>query len=228
MNEASFDSKRPKYDEAFKGWVVESLGDDAKGPLLGQLRHAFKRGAIDECYRSVSAWLTDELEQQSQEELAKWLGVNQSSVSRWMIGRTITLENLVSLLIELHRDINFPGRETLVVKGYTALLPLIREKLWDAKPPRPHDDLVWVLCALFSRSDWVEARKNDEPQQLQNASDRVLREVRFALGRDPKDVAGPEDLKRVVKEWGQAWVMCLYLIDFANKAPTWAIRGPRT
>jgi hypothetical protein len=230
MNEIDFDRTRPRYDEAFDDWVDGLIADD-DGRLLEQLRDRFRRGALDECCRSVNFWLTGEMERLSQGEVAKWLGVNQSTVSRWLAGRTITLEHLVSLLIEFHGEfdqINLPIRETLVVKGYAAVMQFIREKLGHPKPPRPTDETVWILCSLFSRSDWVDARKRNNPDRLEAAGKRVLHDVRVALGREPQHVASTDDLKWVVKEWGGAWVICLYIVDYLYQARTWAIRGAKT
>jgi predicted XRE-type DNA-binding protein len=228
-NAAAF-TRKPKYRQTLDILTFTRLD---KEQLEKKLRDRFRQGALDACRESVRCWLEREMndrvqrQELRQSEVARWLGVKQSTVSRWMEGRTITLENLVALLIQLDGEfdrMNLPVRETLVVEGYMAAMRFVQEKL-GLRPGLPiHGDHFWVLCSLVYEDDWVDALKTEDPERraerLEKAYERILREARGVIGRDPRDVTCLGDLKRLVKDWAPAWVVCLYHLD----ERTWALQ----
>jgi transcriptional regulator with XRE-family HTH domain len=205
----------PAYDRIYEQFIREHFRQAHLGKqFVHNLARRFRQGPMTLCSRAIGLWLNRELRQRqwTQQDLADRLGVDRSAVAYWIKGGNIHLLNLVQVLIELGcqwSDLPVPARQELAVAAYLAALPYVREQ-FDPKGGKHTLDreCFWCLFHLFAEPHWERAMRLRDADLMAWEAERVGRAAAASLGRE---VAGVDVgfLKRLVAEWGAAWVLCI-------------------
>jgi hypothetical protein len=220
---------RPTCDDIYRAVAEDFLRrmpalDHDEDFAIGVARH-FREAPVRVCCREIGAWIDGKLSDfgWSQQGLADRVGVDRSAVARWTAGGSISLGHLVLVLIEFRStfaELPVPVLRELALEGYLAALAHVRAKLDQVRETGPIDrERFWCLYHLFSEPNWEQAVRKGSRELLEKESDRILRKTAETVGHPPRMIAGVADLKRLVEQWGAAWVICLNLVP-----RDWSIR----
>jgi transcriptional regulator with XRE-family HTH domain len=209
----------PDYDEVYERIIREQLDRAALGPAFVRgVARRFRDGPVTLCSRSIGRWINRKLRAAgwTQQELADRLGVDRSAVSYWVGGGNITFGNLVQVLIELGcqwADLPLPARQEMAVEAYLAALSYCREQLSPGAQVLPLDrERFWCLYHLFGAPHWERAVRRQCPDLLGKEAERILGAVEQSLRQRPRSVDGADGLKQLVREWGLAWLVCVWQV----------------
>jgi transcriptional regulator with XRE-family HTH domain len=210
---------RPSYDEVYERIIREQLDRAAvSAGFVKEVAKRFRDGPLTLCSRSIGKWINWKLRAAgwTQQVLADRLGVDRSAVAYWVGGGNITFGNLVQVLIEFNSqwtDLPLPARDQMAVEAYLAALGYTQEKLRPgAARPSLDAERFWCLFHLFSEPYWERAIRRQDPDLLRQEARRILAAAEKSLGRAPRLVAGVEELRQLVREWGLAWLVCLWQV----------------
>jgi transcriptional regulator with XRE-family HTH domain len=207
----------PAYDEVYERIIREQLdraslsADFARG-----VAKRFRDGPLTLCSRSIGKWINRKLRAANwtQQVLADKLGVDRSAVAYWIGGGNITFANLVGVLIEFDcqwTDLPLPAREEMAVEAYLAALAFTQEKLHPASAAAALDrERFWCLYHLFAEPHWERAIRRQDPDLLRQEAQRILDAAEGSLGSRPRAVIGVDGIKQLVREWGLAWLVCVW------------------
>jgi transcriptional regulator with XRE-family HTH domain len=209
----------PAYDEVYERVIREQfrkadLGDE----FVRGVAKRFREGPLTLCSKSIGRWVNRKLRERgwTQQDLGDRVGVDRSAVAYWVGGGNITFGNLVQVLIELDgqwSDLPLPARQEMAVEAYLAALAYVREELAPgcagAKLGR---EQFWCLYHLFAEPYWERAVRRKDPDLLRREAERVLDAVERSLGRRPDGVRDAGGLKALVREWGLAWLVCVWQV----------------
>ena len=182
----------------------------------------------------IGAWVNEHLERRGwrQQDLADRLGVDRAAVSCWVAGRNITTDNFAALVVVFKApwsELPFPARQQMAVAAYCAALSYIREQLDPGRAAGALDpERFWCLFHLFSEAHWERAVRQQDPDLLRREADRIRSAAEQSLGHRPRGPVNVESLKRLLREWGLAWMVCLKMPTLTcnpGQVPKgWAVR----
>jgi transcriptional regulator with XRE-family HTH domain len=179
------------------------------------------------CSRSIGAWIDARLQQKgwTQQELASRLGVDPIAVAFWVGGGHIALPVLANVLLEFKSQwsqLPIPARHELALQAYLAALAFAREHLEPPAGPCALDrERFWCLFHLFSEPHWERAVRGGDPNCLRKEAERILKAAGRSLKKGSgyaadfdrlQGVASVDGLRRLVREWGMAWLVCVGFI----------------
>jgi hypothetical protein len=216
----------PTYDRVYEQFLEELF---EKRSLKTQgFEEAVKRRFWEEpprlCSQAIGKWIENRLQEKGwkEQELASRLGLDPSAVAFWVGGGNIALPYLAKVLLEFRSPwsaLPIPAREELALQAYLVALSLAREQLEPAGAPYALDRVrFWCLFHLFSEPHWERAVRRKKDALLRKEANRILKAVRSSLRNRTGSVADPEQLqqvasvaglRRVVREWGLAWLVCV-------------------
>jgi transcriptional regulator with XRE-family HTH domain len=217
---------RPACDEVYERFLREHFKQSAldNDAFVRSMAKRFRQAPLAVCAKAIGVWVNRHLRKAgwSQQDLAERIGVDRSAVAYWIRGGTITLDNLARVLIEFEcqwSELPMPTRQELALAAYRVALGFVRERLCpDQEPELPDAEQFWGLFHLFSEPYWELGIRRQDPDLLRREAARVEEAVRLALARAPRLVVGVEGLRRLVREWGLAWLVCI------GKVPSrWAV-----
>jgi transcriptional regulator with XRE-family HTH domain len=225
----------PACDEVYERIIREqfdrSLLDE---DFVREVVKRFKKAPTALFCGHIGAWIDKNLDRRGwrQQDLADRLGVDRAAVSCWIAGRNITTDNFAALVVVFQApwsELPFPARQQMAVAAYRAALSYIREKLEPGPAGRAIDtEAFWCLFHLFSEPHWERAIRRQDPDLLRREADRIRSAVEASLGHGPKGVVDVEGLKRLVREWGLAWMICVKMPTLSpnpGQVPKgWAVR----
>lgn len=149
----------------------------------------------------------------SQKQVADQLGVNQSAVCKWCKTDTppISIGHFLRFFLRFGGDVPpLPPLTRLHVVGYCAATTLVWEKLNEEACALPLDrERFWCLLYAYSDEDWYKLRlARAVGSELNEAARHILAKKDRRLGPGEPAVTTPEELKKVLSDWGQCWVIC--------------------
>jgi transcriptional regulator with XRE-family HTH domain len=208
---------RPACDEVYERFLREHFQKSAldNEAFVRAVAKRFRQAPLALCSKAIGVWINRQLRQAgwSQQDLAERIGVDRSAVAYWIRGGNITLDNLARVLIEFGgqwSELPVPTRQELALAAYQVALVYVRERLCpDQKLCRPDAEQFWGLFHLFSEPYWELGVRRQDPDLLRREAGRVEEAIRAALGRAPRLVVDVEGLRRLVREWGLAWLVCI-------------------
>jgi transcriptional regulator with XRE-family HTH domain len=219
----------PTYKQLYDQFLEELF--EKRSLKRRSFEEAVKRRFWEEppklCSRAIGQWIQTRLQEEgrSQRDLADRLGVDPSAVAYWIDGGSIALPNLARVLLEFTSTwsaLPIPARQELALQSYLAAMSLVRERLESDERSYALDRVrFWCLFHLFSEPHWERAVRSNNVDLLAMEANRIREAARLSLGKDTGDEANPdrlpqiataEGLRRLVREWGMAWLVCLGLI----------------
>src|SRR5262245_47570481 len=208
----------PSYDEVYERVIREQFDKATLSPAFVKgLVKRFREGPLTLCSRSIGKWVNRRLRAAgwTQQTLADRLGVDRSAVAYWISGGNITFGNLVQVLIEFGAqwtELPLPARQEMAVEAYLAALGYLQEGLHPGRPADLDRERFWCLYHLFSEPHWERALRRQDPDALAREAQRVLEAVEASLGHRPVSVSDAQGLKALVREWGLAWLVCVWQV----------------
>jgi len=216
----------PKYDEIYSRIIREHFPKaSADSAFVRGVVKRFRQAPMTICSRAIGAWINRQLRRQNrtQQDLAERLGVDRSAVAYWIQGGNITFPNFIQLLLEFETpwaEAPVPARRELALGAYVAALSYIRDKIdpdWDGRAL--DRERFWSLFHLFSEPHWERALRMQDPDMLRKEARRVAEAVAASLAPAPCNVTTVDALRQLVRDWGPAWLFCLWQIPHG-----WALR----
>jgi transcriptional regulator with XRE-family HTH domain len=226
---------QPDIDAIYERLLREQFGKARlDADFVREVVKRFKKAPTALFCGRLGAWIDQNLERLGwrQQDLADRLGIDRAAVSCWVAGRNITTDNFAALVVVFQApwsELPFPARQQMAVAAYRAALSYLREKLGPGRDALELDaEGFWCLFHLFSAPHWERAVRADDPDLLRREADRILAAAAQSLGRRPAGVVNVEGLKRLLREWGLAWLVCVKmptLTDNPGLVPKgWAVR----
>jgi transcriptional regulator with XRE-family HTH domain len=227
------------YDRLYKQFLEEfferrSLNNQGNQGIEESVKRRFWEEPPRLCSQAIGKWLENRLREKGwqQQDLASRLGLDPSAVTHWIAGGNIALPYLAKVLLEFKSPwsaLPIPARQELALQAYLVALSLARERLEPAGGPYALDrERFWCLFHLLSEPYWERAVRRNDDDLLRKEANRILEAARSSLGTGTGDVANlaklqqiasVDGLRRVVREWGNAWLVCVDSI--LNR---WAVR----
>jgi transcriptional regulator with XRE-family HTH domain len=223
------------YDDVYKMKLrkfLDGLGIDIL-ELSSRALDRFDRAALKMHGRAIGEWIEANRRRmgKSQEKIALMIGVDISSVTKWINGdANISQKNLTKLQSRFGGDgipLRLPAAKDLVLEGYRSAVGFIRSELTgeEACPPRGED----LLCLHhpYSEPSWERLRiggKGDREFRslarsiLERAG--VFNHLAGAVENRPcRMAAGGQHtlddvrfLNGLIGKWGISWLVCIEIL----------------
>jgi transcriptional regulator with XRE-family HTH domain len=181
----------------------------------------FRQGVSEACLGAI--WKHLDTCCLTQQEIADRVGVDRSTVTKWMTEGAISFESFCFLITLLHEELGeckFPPIEERIASGWVRAISKVREVILEDRRPVQH--IMWhevqCLASIFSTPEWHEAQLKERSELLQQATERVLKHARSSIPQEEREAFSVrfrtvKDVEQLVGKWGAAFVVTLLALE---------------